>query len=372
MSQADHYALLVGIGQYPHAGYNDLQGPANDVALIREWLVDPDGGDVDPANIIAMVSPDPKKNPAPTDYPPTDKEVWAALKAIVFDANGPILRPQGRLYLFFSGHGFSNFSELLNHAAMYTANADKHQPCHVCGTKMAIWCTQAAVFGEIVLIMDCCRDQEISKNAEPAPFLAYHHADAKYVKRFEVYAVPYNGKAQERMIKRKGKTYGVLTYALESALRSAPLVAQPGQGQVRNAHAVKSFIEGTWGSIIGVERIEAPSFMLPSSSDIVLTKSAPAPIRRPISFSAPLASQADLEVFGDDANTVVKRALLTPATNQITWYAPNAQPPEPFDGTVVMLELPPAIYEVVLKRPGAADVSASVSMMGDDDVVLAV
>lgn len=372
MARQKDYALLVGIGNYPHAGYEDLNGPLNDVELMYDWLTDATGGDVDPANIIKLVSPDPRRVPAPVDYPPTHTEVWSALKSIVMNADGPIRRPDGRLYLFFSGHGFSNFADLLNHAAVYTANADRWQHSHVCGTKMAIWCTQAAVFGEIVLVMDCCRDQEISKNAEPAPFVAFNHPDAKYVKRFEVYAVPFNGKAQERLIKRKGKTYGVLTYALESALRSAPLVGQAGQGLVRNGYAVKSFIEGSWGSIVGADRIEAPAFMLPTSGDIVLTRAAPAPIQRFISLSKPLEAPASLEVFGDDANLAVKHAQLSPATNQIIWHAPNPQPPQAFDGTLVMLELIPAAYEVVLKRPGVPDVSVSVSMMGDDDVVLAI
>ena len=49
------YAVVVGIARYPLLAHNgfaqDLEGPDNDAHAVREWLVDPDGGRLDPANV---------------------------------------------------------------------------------------------------------------------------------------------------------------------------------------------------------------------------------------------------------------------------------------------------------------------------------
>ena len=373
MARENDFAILVGVGDYPNAGYGDLQGPRNDVEFLYDWLVDPLGGDVKPENIRKLVSAKPPKKPMDADYPPTEREIWAALKEIVFaGAMEPTLRLDGKLYLYFSGHGFSNFIDLQNHAAMYTANADAAQSSHVCGTRMVHWCAQAAAFGEIVLVMDCCRDKKVAKEIDPAPLDPIRNAAMSTVKKFEIYAVPFDGKAQEREFDVKGdgnkQMLGVLTYAFVRALHCAP----PTSGK-RTAGAIKNFIEGTWGSIVGEDRIEAPEFILPTRQDIELTTAPPRPIRRQARFSVPLVDVATLTVL-DSAGQVVQHAEIEPAKHEVRWHdrTPGAIAVEPFDGNALQLDLLAEVYELRLSRAHAPDVATFVRMLGGDDVIISV
>ena len=43
----DDYAILVGISKYADTStFPELQGPVNDVELMKKWLTSPDGGGV--------------------------------------------------------------------------------------------------------------------------------------------------------------------------------------------------------------------------------------------------------------------------------------------------------------------------------------
>ena len=57
----DH-ALVVGVARYPGLAVRgvsaDLEGPDNDAGAIRDWLVDPDGGGLDQANVTVIRSGD--------------------------------------------------------------------------------------------------------------------------------------------------------------------------------------------------------------------------------------------------------------------------------------------------------------------------
>lgn len=370
MLRKDDYAILVGVADYPGAGFAHLEGPPNDVALLRRWLTAADGGDMPEANVREIVSPQPAPEPRPTRYPPTKEDVWDVLGSIVFDANQRIIqRLNGRLYLLFSGHGFSNFSEDLNHAALYTANGHRNAPFNVCGTKMAAWCANAAAFGEIILVMDCCRDQEISALADEPEFRRTYDPKSKGVKRLEVYAVPYDGKAQERPfnVEDERKVHGILTYAFVRALQCAPLI----DGK-RTSYAVKTFLEGGWGSIVGADRVEAPEFVLPKRGDIVFSVSEPRSLPVHFVFSPPLAETASLSVRDGSQAPVLEVKLDPTAKQSVVQHVVTGvfEQPTAFDGTGVSLELKAGIYEAMLARAGKPDVSTFVSSLGDQDAIL--
>lgn len=368
-TRPNDFALLVGVEHYPHAGYTRLNGPRNDVSAFYDWLVSKDGGDVPPGNIKVLLSPEPNQDPAPTDYPPTQYEAWNWLKSVVFSsAQTPIKRMDGRLYLFFAGHGFSNFIEQINHAALYTGNANRFQPSHVCGTKMANWCAHAALFGEIVLIMDCCRDKEVSKLVDPAPFLAISDNQSRKVKKLEIYAVPFDGKAQEKEFQGEGKVHGVLTYALLHALRSAPL-QKSNNIHVRNTQAIKSFIEGAWGTIVGDDPIESPEFVLPMRGDITFSSAPPKTITKTVTLSTPLTTDGELRVLGSDG-ILIGSAHLDTSSGTYTCDGYLGSGSFPFDGKRISLELQPAIYEIVLIRPAHQDNHVFLNVLGGGDVVI--
>src|SRR5215831_11306626 len=102
------FALLVGIKNYGDAAFPALSGPVNDVALVADWLTKPDGGNLDPAHVTKILSVDPPPPGPANQMRPVPEEFGQALQAIVLDSAGhPVERPDARLYLYFSGHGFS-------------------------------------------------------------------------------------------------------------------------------------------------------------------------------------------------------------------------------------------------------------------------
>jgi hypothetical protein len=58
-SAPDDHAVIVGINRYrSDEGIEPLKGAVNDALLFREWLIDPDGGGLDPDNVELFTSPD--------------------------------------------------------------------------------------------------------------------------------------------------------------------------------------------------------------------------------------------------------------------------------------------------------------------------
>ncbi|HXT22624.1 MAG TPA: hypothetical protein VN811_09095 [Thermoanaerobaculia bacterium] len=375
--RADDYALLVGIQRYPGTKLAALQGPCNDVAHFKSWLLDPQGGDIDPQNVRELITDEPPLAPAPAleVFPPTQAQFYALFRSIVFGAGPvPIKRPQGRLYLFFSGHGFSDLHETTTHAALYCANAQPGLSLNINGTALANWCVRAAVFGEVVLVMDCCRDSEVSKKLDIVPLDAVNDAaGAKKVKKLEIYAVPFAEKAQERSFKDLGRPQGLLTYTLVSALYGAPL-AQMGFGagakKGRSGHALKEFLQGCWPDVAGLDGPDAPEVVLPNTGDICFSVLPPRLVPRRVRLAPPVLTPATLKVVDDAGNDYVVVDLLhAPAMARVT-VAGAAPVEQPFDGTEILLELRPQIYEARLDAPGAPPRSVLLPTVGDSDVVL--
>lgn len=374
MPRPDDFAILVGIQEYPGAGFLPLSGPVNDVEYFRRWLIDPNGGDVHPDNVAMLLTQKPAPAAPADEFPPTRHEIEKAIRKIVLNGNGVIRRPEGRLYLYFSGHGFSDFGEKTLHAALYAANAQPGDASSICGTKYANWCQRAAVFGEIVLVMDCCRDEEVSKQVLPPPFDDIHDpALSKQVRLLEIYAVPYGGKAQERFFNDVQNHHGLLTYALVAALYGAPLekVKLLGKDPVRSSHALKEFMEGCWPDVAGENGPEPPEFVLPRRGDMMFSKQPPRTLPRSVIFAPPIAGTATLRIIDNDNAETVKVDLDTAAATATFLFKGAAAPlVHNFDGTKVDLNLRPEIYEVILEQPGAAPRDAVMPMVGDRDVSL--
>ena len=109
---ADDHAILIGLKRYPTLGDGgtpaDLNGPENDIESLREWLVHPNGGALNPdgSTIHEFRAVD---GGAAGFGPSSDKleaDVFGKLVAIAkANANGRMVGR--RLYMYLSGHGFS-------------------------------------------------------------------------------------------------------------------------------------------------------------------------------------------------------------------------------------------------------------------------
>ena len=110
---ANDYAIVVGINSYPGLVGEDgqpksLDGPVNDALGIKEWLLDPDGGGLEQANVICLCTP--KVLPAGAPTSPAGHEIKAAFKWVVDRVKQARKEREAdarRLYVYMSGHGFS-------------------------------------------------------------------------------------------------------------------------------------------------------------------------------------------------------------------------------------------------------------------------
>jgi hypothetical protein len=153
------YAVVVGITRYPRLSTDneakDLLGPNNDAEAVRDWLVDPDGGRLHPDNVKLICSAG--FDQTDTDRPqPASSEIVDALTWVAEQTEND---PGDRLYMYFSGHGFS---PRLEEGALFTAEATPMRPEHVYAHGWLRWFRTAQQFRETVLWMDSCMNYQRS------------------------------------------------------------------------------------------------------------------------------------------------------------------------------------------------------------------
>lgn len=153
MPRTDHRALIVGINNYP--GLGPLLGAEWDATRFENWLIDPNGGDLDPANVNVILSN--SKADSVADAKPVQSEIYGYVQALQTEAAaGGNEFPLGeRLYIFFSGHGFHNPE---SQSGYFMANATPQATGFGIPAK-ELWdyiCLEAW-FREVVLICDACR-----------------------------------------------------------------------------------------------------------------------------------------------------------------------------------------------------------------------
>ncbi len=156
---ADDHAVVVGISRYPRfvaeGVAENLRGPDHDALAVHDWLVDPQGGRLPPANVTLIRSADwagaAEDEPQPASY-----RVQRALEALEERTRK---RSGRRLYLYFSGHGFAPD---LEEAAVYTAEASHRSPAHVYAHSWLRWFRKAQRFAESVLWVDACMNYQQS------------------------------------------------------------------------------------------------------------------------------------------------------------------------------------------------------------------
>ncbi|HEX7767028.1 MAG TPA: caspase family protein, partial [Nitrospira sp.] len=261
------YAILVGVKDYADPAFPPLNGPVRDVALMKAWLTSPSGGNLSADHILTIESPNPLPKVPANQLPPvaaTFSNEFAQL--ILDDKNRPISRPQSRLYLYFSGHGFCQLRDQMPRASLYTANANRVFCDSIPGTFFALWTKDAALFKDVVIVMDCCRDAEFAKT-EAIPSLLQMPKLGTNVDVFGIYAAPKGGKALERPISsRNNEVHGLLTHAVIEALENAPGDANG----VVSSEGLASYIRARWSAICGNDPADPPEFAHPTLKPLAL------------------------------------------------------------------------------------------------------
>lgn len=268
------YALLVGISRYKDGKqFPALDGPLNDVERVRSWLVDKNYGQAVPAdNVKELTTPVDLLTPPLNGWSPQtvwtpNREGFSTLfKGIAFDETGKMVRREGRLYLYFSGHGFSLNDDGFPSAALFSADNVGLIHSNLAGTVYATAVKRAKLFKEVVLIMDCCRDVFGNLAYNEPDFNRVENSTSDKVKLYALYAAPRRGKSQERELPDSGgKVVGLMTDAILRALKEGPSDVA-GQVAGRVLTQVMAFNWADWYRVSPMP--PAPRGVSPDEGDI--------------------------------------------------------------------------------------------------------
>lgn len=207
------YALVVGISRYPGLVADgmaaDLAGPDNDALAVHDWLLDPQGGRLDPGNVKLIRSAlfDPLD---PDDPQPERSRVERELKCIEKRTRDV---PGDRLYLYFSGHGFSPVFE---EGALLTAEATRVSTEYVHAHAWLRWFRKAQHFRESVLWIDACMNSFPSVPVNEIN-MAYRAGTRVPGPAFIALAAQTRNALESEM--PDGRVHGVFTWTLLQGLR---------------------------------------------------------------------------------------------------------------------------------------------------------
>ena len=220
------WALSVGVRIYPDPELGDLSGPELDAGAFHDWVTSAAGGKIaDPkrAKLVLSSQFSPPFSSATKAKPTVEavNEFFAEIDdaAKGNEKNGEGLQAGRRLYLYFAGHGFMP-AATEDDVALLMANATKDRlGFHVLGRAWANWFYRSGYFREVLLFMDCCRN-EFSNAPLNVPFLKPQKDPqaAEKSRRFYAYATKWGRKARERKMPN-GQTRGVFTAALLEGLQ---------------------------------------------------------------------------------------------------------------------------------------------------------
>jgi hypothetical protein len=348
MAEHDH-AILVGISRYSDRSFGALDGPPNDVERMRAWLLSPQGGNLPAKNLVALTSPaEVPEGTDPDDWSPAEHHFQRAYAKVVTDpeTRAPVRR-DGRLYLYFSGHGFSERRDQATQAALFAANATRFLPNNICGTLFALAAREQALFKEIVLVMDCCRDAELNLPfSRPAINAATSDAAAQ-VRFMALYAAPKGGKAQERSFPdQEGRTCGLLTHAFLRALGQTPPDGPDGVSST----ALKRYLLSTWSEVCGDIPAAEPEFVSPTGQDI-LFPSVDQGVSQGFTWKQALPAGTRMAIQ-DAARAAVAACVFDDAGATLARPGRAAEPLVLGEGGRFELRLRPGLYRCVVSPGG--------------------
>jgi len=238
MSQDDH-AILIGIKSYPTLGENstnaDLQGPENDIAAVKEWLLDPKGGALHPSGatiheVRAIAGASNRMGP---DSETLEEDVLGKLEKLA-QTNPNGRRVGRRLYFYLSGHGFSPGRQ---RGCLYTPNATAKRGYNIHATGWLSLLQDSGYFSEYVLWMDCCMNRvTLLPPGEPRTRLMVSSESPRA--SFIAFAARRSLKAVEMPIGVGGAYHGLFTATLLDGLRGA---AADSNGKV-TGHSLADWI----------------------------------------------------------------------------------------------------------------------------------
>jgi len=282
------FAVVVGINKYEATSeFTELKGPTNDAEELIAWLKNPEGAGLPEGNVDPFVVLSNKSGRA------THSAISEALRTL-FTRPRPVDEPIGRrLYVFLAGHGFT---ESVTRALLHSVETRRDAPAFVSGTEWLDCFHERALFDELVLWMDCCRDYE--PNFDPPGRPCTHRLDAvtNNVKRLYLLGTGIGKGAYEKDF--QGKVHGLFSRALLDALEDEAI---DGDGRMTAANVFDVVAEklrptAKTGLNVLPDPVMTPGFVLFDNLKPRITK-------------APLVcrdSSLKVEVFASDDRTFSK------------------------------------------------------------------
>ncbi|MBE0576873.1 MAG: caspase family protein [Desulfuromonadales bacterium] len=253
-------AVVVGIQHYP--GMSDLQGPCNDAILFRDWLIDPNGGALDPQNVGLSLTTD---YPVPAnlnDARPVLSDLETLFRPLITQA-AQAHHQTGRLFIYVAGHGFAD-PRNTNSAALFTANAEILFPLHLAVMHYVNFLQRTWAFDELIVVMDSCRTTTpLNDISTPALPNVASSTNAHKVKVFTGFGAGYGQVSRERPF--SGNHHGIFTMTLINALKNA----SPNRlGRVTGS-SIKSYIHNNIGKFAGDVEIAPPDINVDQDKDVL-------------------------------------------------------------------------------------------------------
>ncbi len=264
---AEDFAVIVGISHYPDPGVGSLQGSDLDADEFRQWLQDPKGGDVPPANIRFINSLAVKDGGVPAwKTRPLEHDVTGWFDELQGIAQGkPGKRMGRRLYIYFAGHGVVSkwaFAPLMNDAALLMANASPTNSPHIFGRIYAAYFMKAGIFDEVALFMDTCRDVVPTLVPRMLTYADRTVLTSNPIDRgYYVFATEWSKMTREKQI--DGQVRGVFTKALLDGLRGA---ASDANGAVTTT-SLREYLLAKVTSVYTAEELAADPNIKPPQID---------------------------------------------------------------------------------------------------------
>lgn len=230
MNEQD-FAVVVGINKYDAGSeFPELKGPANDAEELIAWLKDEKGGGILPEHIDPFVVLSNNNG-----NKPTQSAIVGALRDL-FTLSRPVDEPIGRrLYVFLAGHGFTSSIAL---SLLHSVDTRRAAPAFVSGTQWLDCFHENALFDELVLCMDCCRDYEPNFDPPGRPCINRLDSASNAVKRLYLLGTGIGKGAYEQDF--NGKVHGLFSRALLDALREEAI---DGDGRMTAANVADVIAE---------------------------------------------------------------------------------------------------------------------------------
>jgi hypothetical protein len=151
--QPDHYALVIGIDDYPSGDLRSLEHAKHDAEAFRNWLIDPGtGGGVPEENCKLILSRGELLLP---NFDEIDDHLDRIIKlAEKSHANAR------RLYFYFSGHGMA--ARQLQTFLCLPRWSNRWRNAALDSQAYSTYLVNSGLFREIVFLFDCCRSYKPS------------------------------------------------------------------------------------------------------------------------------------------------------------------------------------------------------------------